>query len=103
NQAALLALDAWWAEKTLADVNGANCRAYVGYRTAQAWKAARPERTGRAPRMVSTAAPRRELEDFRAAINHHRSEGPLLRDRFGRAAAEEWLARAMAYARRSRS
>ena len=71
----VLALDAWWAEKTLAEVNGANCRAYVEHRTAQAWKAARPERTGRPPRIVTTAAPRRELEDLRAAINHHRREG----------------------------
>jgi hypothetical protein len=25
----------WWAEKTLADVNGPNCRDYVKWRTAQ--------------------------------------------------------------------
>ena len=25
----VLTLDAWWADRTLADVNGANCRAYV--------------------------------------------------------------------------
>jgi hypothetical protein len=31
----VLTLDAWWAEKTLADVNGANCRAYVKHRTGQ--------------------------------------------------------------------
>lgn len=71
----VLTLDAWWADKTLADVNGANCRAYVGYRCAQAWKAAKPEGTGRPPRMVTAAAARRELEDLRAAINHHRREG----------------------------
>jgi len=70
-----LTLDAWWADKTLADVNGANCRAYVDHRCAQPWRAAKPERTGRAPRMVSAAAARRELEDLRAAINHHRREG----------------------------
>jgi integrase len=71
----VLTLDAWWAEKTLADVNGANCRAYVEHRTQQSWKAAKPERTGNAPRMVTAAAARRELEDLRAAINHHRREG----------------------------
>src|SRR5262249_20057771 len=68
----VLTLDSWWAERTLADVNGKNCRAYVEHRTAQAWKAAKPEQTGHAPRMVTTAAARRELEDLRAAINHHR-------------------------------
>src|ERR1700674_5398657 len=93
-----LTLDAWWAEKTLAEVNGTNCRAYVEHRTRQAWKAARPEKTGRAPRMVTTAAARRELEDLRAAINYHRREGlcselvsvvlPPRRD-----ARERWLTR----------
>ena len=32
----VLTLDAWWADKTLADVNGANCRAYVEHRTRSA-------------------------------------------------------------------
>jgi integrase len=71
----VLTLDAWWADRTLEDVNGANCRAYVDYRTAQRWKSAKPGKTGRAPRMVTSAAARRELEDLRAAINHHRREG----------------------------
>ena len=46
----VLTLDAWWGDRTLADVNGANCRAYVEYRTRQAWRSARPEKTGRTPR-----------------------------------------------------
>jgi hypothetical protein len=71
----VLTLDAWWGDRTLADVNGTNCRAYVEHRTAQAWKSAKPVTTGRPARMVSTAAARRELEDLRAAINHHRREG----------------------------
>jgi len=71
----ILTLDAGWADRTLADVNGTNCRAYVDYRTAQPWKSAKPEKTGRAPRTVTRAAARRELEDLRAAINHHRREG----------------------------
>jgi integrase len=71
----VLTLDAWWAEKTLAKVNGTNCRAYVNHRTAQPWNAAKAERTGRVPRMVTAGAARRELEDLRAAINHHRREG----------------------------
>jgi integrase len=71
----VLMLDSWWSERTLADVNGASCRAYVQYRTSHPWKSAKPEKTGRAPRMVTAAAARRELEDLRAAINHHRREG----------------------------
>jgi integrase len=71
----VLTLDAWWADKTLAEVNGANCRTYVLHRRGQRWKAAKPEKTGRAPRTVTAAAARRELEDLRAAINYHRREG----------------------------
>src|SRR5215831_8336899 len=71
------ALDAWWCARgmTLADVNGANCRAYVQHRVSQPWKSAKPDKTGNPPRMVGEAAARRELEDLRAAINHHRKEG----------------------------
>jgi integrase len=71
----VLALDAWWGDRTLADVTGRSCRAYVEHRTAQAWKSSRPENTGIPARMVTAAAPRRELADLRAAINHHRREG----------------------------
>jgi integrase len=71
----VLTLDAWWGDRTLAEVNGTNCRAYVEYRSAQPWKSAKPEATGRTARMVTAAAARRELEDLRAAINHHRREG----------------------------
>jgi integrase len=97
----VLTLDAWWGESTLADVNGTNCRAYVEYRTAQPWKSAKPENTGRAPRMVTEAAARRELEDLRAAINHHRREGlcseivaVVLPERAS--ARERWLTRSEA-------
>jgi integrase len=69
-----LTLDAWWTDKTLADVNGANCRAYVADRVGKPWKSARPWKTGNA-RIVTAAAARRELEDLRSAINHHRKEG----------------------------
>jgi len=34
----VLTLDAWWADKMLAEVNGASCRAYVAHRTRQPWK-----------------------------------------------------------------
>lgn len=49
------ALMDWWGDKTLAEVNGSNCRAYAEKRP--------------------PVAARRELEDLRAAINHHRKEG----------------------------
>lgn len=46
----------FFGTKTLADINGALCRAYARQRG-------------------SDAMARRELEDLRAAINHHRKEG----------------------------
>jgi len=69
------ALDEWWQDKALADVNGSNCRAYVQHRISQQWKSAKPNKTGNPPRMVSEAAPRRELEDLRAAVNYHYRQG----------------------------
>jgi integrase len=50
------ALLSFFASKTLADMNGSLCRAYVAHRG-------------------SVSMARRELEDLRAAINHHRKEG----------------------------
>jgi integrase len=50
------ALLAYFGDKTLAEVNGDVCRAYAEQRS-------------------TDAAARRELEDLRAAINHHRREG----------------------------
>jgi integrase len=73
--ATLQTLGSWWAGKTLADVNGKSCRAYVKFRVGQPWKSARPDKTGNPPRLVTEAGVRRELEDLRAAINHHRHEG----------------------------
>lgn len=49
------ALGAFWGRKKLSAVNGDTCREYAATR--------------------SPGAARRELEDFRAAINHHRREG----------------------------
>jgi integrase len=46
----------FFGEKMLSDINGDLCRAYVAQRS-------------------TDAAARRELEDLRAAINHHRREG----------------------------
>jgi integrase len=50
------ALLEFFGDKVLSDINGALCRAYVGHRG-------------------SIAAARRELEELRAALNHHRKEG----------------------------
>jgi hypothetical protein len=50
------ALLAYFGDKTLVDINGDCCRQYAAQR-------------------VTDAAARRELEDLRAAINHHRREG----------------------------
>lgn len=51
----LAALDRYAKDDTLATINGAWCRAYAATRT--------------------HGAARRELEDLRAAVNHHRREG----------------------------
>lgn len=52
----IVALGAFFKEMTLADINGALCRSYAKERG-------------------SASMARRELEDLRAAINHHRKEG----------------------------
>jgi integrase len=49
------ALAKFWSDKRLSEVTGDNCRSYAATR--------------------SQGAARRELEDLRAAINHHRREG----------------------------
>jgi integrase len=67
----LLKLGEFWQSDSLGDVNGKRCREYVAWRTRQPVRSF----TKNTPRLVSTAAPRRELEDLRAAINHHRQEG----------------------------
>jgi hypothetical protein len=74
-RARILILAEFWGDKTLAEVNGTSCRQYVGYRTAQRRRAAKPDVTGNPPRMVTAAGARRELEDLRSAINYHRTEG----------------------------
>ena len=50
------ALASFFGDNMLSDVNGALCRSYVAHRG-------------------SSSMARRELEDLRAAINHHRREG----------------------------
>ncbi len=71
----ILKLADFWQPCTLADVTGKRCRDYVVWRVGQPWKSSKPERTGRPARVVTEATARRELEDLRSAINHHRREG----------------------------
>jgi integrase len=64
----------WWSGKPLSMVNGANCRSYVAWRTAQRVKAFR-KRPGR---RLSAQTARHELKTLRAAIRfYHREYGPL--------------------------
>jgi hypothetical protein len=74
-KARVMTLAGWWGDKTLAEVNGSTCREYTAHRIAQPRRAAKPDVTGNPPRMVTAAGARRELEDLRSAINHHRTEG----------------------------
>ena len=71
----VLTLADFWQTYTLADVNGDRCREYVARRVGQPWKSSKPDRTGHPARLVTKGAARRELEDLRSAINHHRKEG----------------------------
>jgi integrase len=66
----VLKLGEFWEPFRLTEVTGDRCREYVKWRTRQKWKSATS-----LPRPVSAAAARRELEDLRSAINHHRREG----------------------------
>ena len=76
------ALDAFFGDKMLSYVNGETCRAYAKQRS-------------------TDSAARRELEDLRAAINHHRRQGlcnkvvEVLLPR-ERPARERWLTRSEA-------
>jgi integrase len=52
----MVRLAKWWGGKLLCDVNGSSCRAYTRFRG-------------------NDGGSRRDLEDLRAAINHHAKEG----------------------------
>jgi integrase len=71
----ILTLADFWQPYMLTDINGELCRNYVKWRVGQAWKSSKPEKTNRPARLVTEATARRELEDLRAAINHHIHEG----------------------------
>src|ERR1700730_18071528 len=71
----ILTLADFWQPYTLADVNGKLCRDYVAWRTKQQRRSSKPEQTNVPARPITEAMARRELEDMRSAINHHRQEG----------------------------
>jgi hypothetical protein len=71
----LLTLADFWQPYMLADITGDLCRQYVKWRVGQKWKSSKPDKTGSLARLVTEATARRELEDLRAAVNHHRREG----------------------------
>jgi integrase len=71
----ILTLADFWQPYMLTDIDGKLCREYVKSRVGQPWKSSKPEITNRPARTVTDATARRELEDLRAAINHHIGEG----------------------------
>jgi integrase len=57
---------AWWSGKTIAEVNGINCRLYVKWRTAQTY--------GKKRRKVGDQTARHDLKSLRAAIRWYKRE-----------------------------
>lgn len=64
-------LNAWWGEKTLAEVKRSTCQAYATHRMSQRI------RHGNTARMVTDQTARRELETLNAAIGYWHAEDPL--------------------------
>lgn len=62
----------WWSGKTLAQVNGVNCRAYVRWRTAQDRK--RHPKSKKPPVKVSDQTARHDLKSLRAALRFYKRE-----------------------------
>lgn len=54
----------WWSSKTIAQVKGINCRAYVKWRTAQMYKG----------RKISDQTARHDLKSLRAALRWYKRE-----------------------------
>jgi integrase len=70
----ILTLADFWQPYMLTDISGELCRDYVKWRVGQPWRSSKPEKTNCPARTVTEATARRELEDLRAAINHHIGE-----------------------------
>jgi integrase len=80
------ALLPYWGDKTLAQVKGSTCRAYLSKRSSIVHGSPHPgasanthglSRKGQADRSVSPSTVRRELKTLSAAINHWHKESPL--------------------------
>lgn len=54
----------WWQDKTIVEVKGATCRAYVKWRTSQIYRG----------RQISDQTARHDLKTLRAALNWYRRE-----------------------------
>ncbi|WP_298967674.1 site-specific integrase [uncultured Methylobacterium sp.] len=67
------ALLAFWGERRLSEVTGRTCREYATFRLGQQLRTANSDDAKK--KRVSAGTVRRELEDLRAAINYHRTEG----------------------------
>ena len=77
-------LEAFWGDKTLDEVTGQTCRAYVDFRVKAdrtrraalvAKREKKAEQTSIAVSRDASGGAKRDLEDLRAAINHHAREG----------------------------
>jgi integrase len=85
----------YFGEMTLSQVNRTTCEGYVE------WRIAQPRRRSSSKKPITTDTPRRELEDFRAAIRHHWEEGlcaaltPVVLPEKGEG-RERWLTRSEA-------
>ncbi len=62
----------WWSGRTLAQVNGMNCRAYVRWRTAQNRK--QHPKSKKPPVKVSDQTARHDLKSLRAALRFYKRE-----------------------------
>ncbi|WP_062236560.1 tyrosine-type recombinase/integrase [Aureimonas sp. N4] len=59
----------FFGEGTCEDISTVTCAEFVRSRTGVPWKSAKPERTGNAPRLTTSAGALRDLQNLRAAIN----------------------------------
>lgn len=75
------ALSAYWGDKSLADVKGSTCRAYIMLRTSPPNQLLNDTKhkplTIGAQRIVKPSTARQELKTLQAAINHWHRESPL--------------------------
>jgi integrase len=69
------ALNAYWGDKSLADVKGSTCREYISHRTNALNSHVQSSASAKSTVKPSTA--RQELKTFQAAINHWHRESPL--------------------------